>query len=147
MVQQTRFQHISPQQLNEICGVALSPSEYRSCLDRGQSIEPSVGELWTDRDIEAGLYILVSGKVRLLTTDDEPIEVLRAGQYFGEYNLCPDLDCRLYIARAGIIVDPAIGQLTLTYAEFKQGWTNYALILQPIFFGYRSLFFSLNSRM
>ncbi|MBW4552877.1 MAG: peptidase domain-containing ABC transporter [Aphanocapsa sp. GSE-SYN-MK-11-07L] len=30
-----------------------------------------------------------------------------------------------------IVGDPAIGQLTLTHASFKSGWTGYALILQP----------------
>ena len=30
-----------------------------------------------------------------------------------------------------IIADPAIGQLTLSHAEFKQGWTGYTLLLQP----------------
>jgi HlyB family type I secretion system ABC transporter len=30
-----------------------------------------------------------------------------------------------------IICDPAIGQLTLSYAAFKQGWTGYALKLEP----------------
>ncbi|MFN6570917.1 peptidase domain-containing ABC transporter [Dendronalium sp. ChiSLP03b] len=30
-----------------------------------------------------------------------------------------------------IVGDPAIGQRTLTYAEFKAGWTGYALLLQP----------------
>jgi len=30
-----------------------------------------------------------------------------------------------------IVADPAIGQRGLTYAEFKAGWTGYALLLQP----------------
>ncbi|MDZ8134782.1 MAG: peptidase domain-containing ABC transporter [Nostoc sp. DedQUE04] len=30
-----------------------------------------------------------------------------------------------------IVGDPAIGQRTLTYAEFKAGWTGYTLLLQP----------------
>ncbi|MBF2065795.1 MAG: peptidase domain-containing ABC transporter [Calothrix sp. C42_A2020_038] len=30
-----------------------------------------------------------------------------------------------------VIADPAIGQLTLTSAEFQAGWTGYALLLQP----------------
>lgn len=30
-----------------------------------------------------------------------------------------------------IVADPAIGQRTLTYAEFKAGWTGYALLLKP----------------
>ncbi|GAA6619186.1 peptidase domain-containing ABC transporter [Scytonema sp. NUACC26] len=30
-----------------------------------------------------------------------------------------------------IVVDPAIGQRTLTYVEFKAGWNGYTLLLQP----------------
>ncbi|HEY9604831.1 MAG TPA: peptidase domain-containing ABC transporter [Allocoleopsis sp.] len=30
-----------------------------------------------------------------------------------------------------IVADPAIGQRTLSHAEFKAGWTGYALLLQP----------------
>lgn len=36
------------------------------------------------------------------------------------------------ITRKHIVVcDPALGQLTLTHAAFKQGWTGYALLLEP----------------
>jgi HlyB family type I secretion system ABC transporter len=102
MAQQTLSQCISTQQLNEICGVSLSAIEYRSCLNKGQLITPDVGTLWTEREIEAGLYIIVSGKVRLLNDLDEPIEVLVAGQYFGEYTCLANLQSLAYIARAGI---------------------------------------------
>jgi HlyB family type I secretion system ABC transporter len=30
-----------------------------------------------------------------------------------------------------IVADPAIGQLSLTHAQFKEGWTGYALLMQP----------------
>jgi ABC-type bacteriocin/lantibiotic exporter with double-glycine peptidase domain len=30
-----------------------------------------------------------------------------------------------------IVCDPAIGQLSLTHAQFQAGWTGYALLLQP----------------
>jgi len=30
-----------------------------------------------------------------------------------------------------VVADPAIGQCTLSHAEFKAGWTGYALLLQP----------------
>ncbi|KYC37680.1 ABC transporter ATP-binding protein [Scytonema hofmannii PCC 7110] len=33
--------------------------------------------------------------------------------------------------RQVIVGDPAIGQRVLTHAEFKEGWTGYALLLQP----------------
>jgi ATP-binding cassette subfamily B protein len=30
-----------------------------------------------------------------------------------------------------VVCDPALGQLSLTHAQFKRGWTGYALLLQP----------------
>ncbi|MCJ8281825.1 MAG: cysteine peptidase family C39 domain-containing protein, partial [Rivularia sp. ALOHA_DT_140] len=33
-----------------------------------------------------------------------------------------------------IVADPAIGQLTLSYEQFKQDWTGYALLLEPTAF-------------
>jgi HlyB family type I secretion system ABC transporter len=36
------------------------------------------------------------------------------------------------VTRKSVVVcDPAIGQLTLSHAAFKQGWTGYALLLEP----------------
>ncbi len=58
--------------------------------------------MWTEREIAAGLYIILGGKVRLLNDTDEPIEVLVAGQYFGEYTCLSNLQIAAYIARAGI---------------------------------------------
>jgi ATP-binding cassette, subfamily B, bacterial HlyB/CyaB len=63
-----------------------------------------VGKLWSQSDIAAGLYIILSGKVRLLDAEDEMIEGLAAGQYFGEYTFCPDRSMTTYIARAGVNV-------------------------------------------
>jgi HlyB family type I secretion system ABC transporter len=56
------------------------------------------------QDIAAGLYIIITGKVRLLNDRDEPIESLGVGDYFGEYTLFPSEDLTAYTARAGIDV-------------------------------------------
>jgi ATP-binding cassette, subfamily B, bacterial HlyB/CyaB len=137
MAQQLLSQLISPQQLNEICGATLSPTDYQRCLSKTQSIEPDVGKLWTAQDIAPGLYIVLQGKVRLLDADDEMIEGLELRQYFGEYTLCPaQLRCP-YIARAGVNVQicflpqavlspllskyPSIGQHFQTVAEKRCG--------------------------
>lgn len=63
-----------------------------------------MGKLWTVKDIAAGLYIIITGKVRLLNADDEPIESLGVGDYFGEYTCFPAEELTAYTARAGIDV-------------------------------------------
>jgi ATP-binding cassette, subfamily B, bacterial HlyB/CyaB len=63
-----------------------------------------LGKIWTVEDIAAGLYIIVTGKVRLLNDDDEPIASLGVGQYFGEYTFFGDRELTTYTARAGIDV-------------------------------------------
>lgn len=95
-------QTVSPQQLNEICGVSLKSAEYRTCLNKAQILNPDLGKLWTERDIIPGLYIVLSGKVRLLDPNDEPIESLGVGQSFGEYSLGNRSSA--YTARAGVDV-------------------------------------------
>jgi HlyB family type I secretion system ABC transporter len=63
-----------------------------------------LGKLWSIENINPGLYIILTGKVRLLDDDDEPIESLGVGQYFGEYTFFPGEDLATYTARAGVNV-------------------------------------------
>ncbi|PSB56123.1 ABC transporter transmembrane domain-containing protein [Chamaesiphon polymorphus] len=104
MAQQSLSQLISPQQLNEIFYASIAPQDYQYCLKNAQLINPDLGKLWTVQDIAAGLYIIITGKVRLLNDDDEPIESLGVGDYFGEYTFFPEQDLTAYTARAGIDV-------------------------------------------
>jgi ATP-binding cassette subfamily B protein len=50
--------------------------------------------------MQQGLYIIISGKVRLLDDHDEQIAKLEGGETFGEYLFFPDLDFYPYQARA-----------------------------------------------
>jgi ATP-binding cassette, subfamily B, bacterial HlyB/CyaB len=63
-----------------------------------------VGKLWTVKDIPAGLYIVLTGKVRLLDSGDEMIVALGAMQYFGEYTFFPTESLVPYTARASMDV-------------------------------------------
>jgi ATP-binding cassette, subfamily B, bacterial HlyB/CyaB len=104
MVQHSPTPILSPQQLNEICNISLTPAEYQHCLKKAQLINPEVGKLWTAKNMTAGLYILLSGKVRLLDADDEMITAITTGQYFGEYTCFPTAQLSPYITRAGVNV-------------------------------------------
>jgi HlyB family type I secretion system ABC transporter len=85
-----------------------------------------LGTLWTIAGIEPGLYIILAGKVRLLDKDDEPIESLGVGQYFGEYTFFPGEDLATYTARAGVNVQlwflplAILNSLTTKYPTIQQ---------------------------
>jgi ATP-binding cassette, subfamily B, bacterial HlyB/CyaB len=104
MTEHSLLQLLSPQQLNEICHVSLTEKEYQSCIKNSQLLSPEVGDLWTHKDITPGLYIVVSGKIRLLDNNDEMITAIDAGNYFGEYTFFSILPLTTYTARAGIDV-------------------------------------------
>ena len=104
MAQHPLQQLISTQQLDQIFLTSLSPKEYQYCLDHAQLIDPDLGKLWSIEDIIPGLYIILAGKVRLLDQDDEPIESLGVGQYFGEYTFFAGEALATYTARAGVNV-------------------------------------------
>ena len=124
MAQHLLSQLISPQQFEEIFHAALTPQDYQYCIDRAQLINPDLGTLWTAQDIAAGLYIILTGKVRLLNDDDEPIESLGVGQYFGEYTFFPTKELATYTARAGIDVQICF----LPQAVFKSLFQKYPAI-------------------
>jgi HlyB family type I secretion system ABC transporter len=67
-------------------------------------LSPDVGKLWTAKDILPGLYIVLTGKVRLLDAADEMIVALGAMQYFGEYTFFPTESIAPYTARASMDV-------------------------------------------
>ncbi len=104
MAQHHLSQLISSQQLEEVFHITLTPAEYKNCLNKAQLISPDVGQLWTVPDIQTGLYIVLSGKIRLLDHDDEMIAALTAGQYFGEYTFFAAENLAVYTARAGVNV-------------------------------------------
>jgi ATP-binding cassette, subfamily B, bacterial HlyB/CyaB len=104
MAQHPLSQIISLAQLNEIWHSSLTAKEYQYCLNNAQLISPDVGKLWTVKDIIPGLYIVLTGKVRLLDTTDEMIMALGAMQYFGEYTFFPTESLMPYAARASMDV-------------------------------------------
>ncbi len=60
---------VSPQQLTNTLGHPLSESELSSCLKQIKFVEPKVGQFWQAAEAEAGIYIVIAGKVRLLNSE------------------------------------------------------------------------------
>ncbi|WP_017314975.1 peptidase domain-containing ABC transporter [Mastigocladopsis repens] len=89
------------QLLTQTVGETLSPKEVQSCLTTAEILEPPVTKLfWQSTDAQAGIYIVLAGKVRLLDSSNNLITTLSAGASFGEATLFPQEDFSPYAARA-----------------------------------------------
>ncbi|QSV61142.1 MAG: ATP-binding cassette domain-containing protein [Dolichospermum sp. LBC05a] len=81
-------------------GYSLTAEEFYHYLPELQSINPKVGKFWTGKNVEPGIYIIITGKVRLLDDKDELITTLEPGASFGEFTLFPQSKFEPYAARA-----------------------------------------------
>lgn len=95
---------VSRQQLTNTLGHTLSASEFSSCLKQIKLVEPKVGQFWQGTEAEAGIYIVISGKVRLFNSEGDFIATLEAGASFGECRFFPETAFEPYSARASVNV-------------------------------------------
>jgi subfamily B ATP-binding cassette protein HlyB/CyaB len=102
MVRNLSEQLVSPQQLNKILGYSLAEEEWNNCCKEFKSLKPKVGKFWQGTEVKAGIYIVITGKARLLDESGELIVTLEAGDCFGEFTLFPDAHFQSYSARASV---------------------------------------------
>ncbi|MBD2385074.1 peptidase domain-containing ABC transporter [Cylindrospermum sp. FACHB-282] len=95
-------QLVSLQQINNTLGYSLTPEEFQHYLPQLKSLNPKVGKFWTGSDVEPGIYIIITGKVRLLDNTDELIATLETGESFAEFTLFPQSEFKPYGARASV---------------------------------------------
>ena len=81
-------------------GYSLTAEEFYHYLPELQPINPKVGKFWTGKNVEPGIYIILTGKVRLLDDNDELITTLESGASFGEFTLFPQSQFEPYAAIA-----------------------------------------------
>jgi ATP-binding cassette, subfamily B, bacterial HlyB/CyaB len=106
---------LSLQQLSTVLGYSLSPEDLQHCLKQVKSLTPKVGKFWQGTDVEAGIYIVLAGKVRLLDDTGELITTLEVGASFGEFTLFQEVSFQPYTARASVNLHLAfISQETLS---------------------------------
>jgi ATP-binding cassette, subfamily B, bacterial HlyB/CyaB len=72
------------------------------CLSQVKFITPKVGKFWQANNAEPGIYIILTGKVRLLDNQDELLSTLESGASFGECTLFAEFQHQNYIARAAL---------------------------------------------
>ncbi|MBW4612476.1 MAG: peptidase domain-containing ABC transporter [Desmonostoc vinosum HA7617-LM4] len=102
MVQNLSEQLVSLQQLSNTLQYSLCEEEFQSCLKQSKSLNPKVGKFWQGTEVKAGIYIVITGKVRLLDEAGELIASLETGGCFGEFTLFPDTGFMPYAARASV---------------------------------------------
>ena len=87
----------------KVLGEALSEKELQKCLQSVEIIEPAVATLfWQSRLVEAGIYIVLEGKVRLLDEADNLISSLESGSSFGDATLFDATKFQAYVARSSM---------------------------------------------
>jgi ATP-binding cassette subfamily B protein len=99
------------QQITQILGYDLSEKELANCLKGTEIIEPNLGNLlWRSREAPPGIYLILSGKVRLLDESENLIASLRVGETFGELTLFSEENFSPHAVRAS-------ANLQLAYLE------------------------------
>ncbi len=91
---------ISRQHLSDCLGHDFSESQFTNCLKQIKIIEPKLGQFWQSDQSEAGIYLIITGKVRLIDANGELITTLKPGDTFGEVTFFPDEPFQPYSARA-----------------------------------------------
>jgi ATP-binding cassette subfamily B protein len=91
------------QQLSVILGEELSQTELQNCRKAVEIVEPPTAkQFWQATEAHPGIYIILSGKVRLQDKADDLIMSFSAGSSFGEMTLFAKEDFQPYSARASI---------------------------------------------
>ena len=111
MVQNLPAVLVDKQQLAGILGTEFDDRNFTFCLENLEVKHPDAGQqFWHSRENEAGIYIVLSGKVRLVDSDRALIATLNEGDSFGEDTLFPEASFVPYSARASI--DLKLGYLS-----------------------------------
>ena len=89
--------------IQQILGDVLSEREIIDCINALEIIEPPIAkQFWQGTTAKPGIYIVLSGKVRLLDSSNNLINTLTAGESFGELTLFPEQQFSNYVARASV---------------------------------------------
>ncbi|WP_445635605.1 ABC transporter ATP-binding protein [Nostoc sp. DSM 114161] len=91
------------EQLTRSLGESLSDEQLQKCIGVLEIIEPPVAkQFWEATTAAPGIYIILSGKVRLLDSSNNLITTFFSGGSFGELTLFPEHQFSPYVARASV---------------------------------------------
>ncbi|MEJ6484847.1 peptidase domain-containing ABC transporter [Nostoc punctiforme UO1] len=93
-------QYISERLLSTL-DAKLSEKELQNFLSEMEIVEPLVAkQFWQSAQTNPGIYIILTGKVRLLDSSENLITTFGAWSVFGELTLFPELNFSPYVVRA-----------------------------------------------
>ncbi|MBD0389911.1 MAG: cyclic nucleotide-binding domain-containing protein, partial [Nostoc sp. C3-bin3] len=82
-------------------GAKLSEKEVQNLLAAMEIVEPPLAkQFWQSAQTNPGIYIILTGKVRLLDSSENLITTFGAWSVFGELTLFPEADFSPYVVRA-----------------------------------------------
>ncbi|MBD2136169.1 peptidase domain-containing ABC transporter [Anabaena sp. FACHB-1237] len=91
------------QYIQEIFGNLVSDQVVAESIRDVEIIEPPVAkQFWQSDTAKPGIYIVLSGKVRLLDSSNNLITTLTPGLSFGHLTLFPEQNFTSYVARASV---------------------------------------------
>ncbi|MGH1395425.1 MAG: peptidase domain-containing ABC transporter [Trichormus sp.] len=126
MVQNSSMTSVSLELLRNTLGYPISEVELETYEQKFQYLEPTIGKFFPVSGVESGLYIVLSGKVRLLDETGELINTLEVGEVFGHFTLFPNDNLMPYTARASknlhlcLIPGEIVAHLMAKYPEINQ---------------------------
>lgn len=108
MMQNSPTAFIDRQQLAKILGTVINDADFTFCLENIEIQQPDVGQqFWQTTESNSGVYIVLSGKVRLVMRDRQLLTTLNKGDSWGENTLFPEASFLPYSARASVGVELA----------------------------------------
>ena len=89
--------------IRQVLGDGLSDQAVIDCTKALEIIEPPLAkQFWQATTAKPGIYVVLTGKVRLLDSSNNLINTLTSGSSFGELTLFPEQDFSSYVARASM---------------------------------------------
>ena len=104
MVQNPTASSVSRQQLTNTLGHSLPQPEFEQCLKQIKFLSPKIGQFWHSANSEAGIYIVLKGKVRLVNEQGDLVTTLEAGASWGESTFFPEASFESYGVKASFKV-------------------------------------------
>jgi HlyB family type I secretion system ABC transporter len=108
-------------------GETLSAKDLALCVQSMHRVEPTAGQLlWEASAVQSGLYIVLSGRGRLVDKEGNLVISLSSGTTVGEGTLFSDLNLRPYGVRAaqgaqlGHLSQDTMQQLTQQYPQLRE---------------------------
>lgn len=93
-------QHVG-ERLLYILGATVSEKELQNLLAEMEIVEPPLAkQFWQSAQTNPGIYIILTGKVRLLDSSENLITSFGAWSVFGELTLFPEANFSPYVVRA-----------------------------------------------